>query len=121
MTRTTLFVLSLSFLAACGYSEDTYGEDLSAAICDNLATCESDIVTAYTDLGMDEATAQSTYDTTYTATCETEVEDNGDNGDDNCDFDSAAAKDCVAEVEEMGCDFWSTGTGYPAVCATVCG
>lgn len=121
MLRNTLLALSVLGLAACGYTEEKYAEDYTDAICENLSGCEADIVAAYVALGMDEATAQTTFDTTYTATCETEATDDGEDGEDTCDFDGAAAQECVDGVKAMSCDFWSTGTGFPEVCATVCG
>lgn len=121
MLRNPLFALSLLGLAACGYSEEKYAEDYAAAICDNLSGCEADIVAAYVALGMDEATAQATFDTTYTATCEAAATDDGEDGDDACEFDSDAAHECVDGVKAMSCDFWSTGAGFPEACAAVCG
>lgn len=121
MNRSILLFLSASSLLVGCYNEDKFADDYATASCDNLAGCEADIVQAYVDLGMDEATAQSTYDTTYTAACETEAEDDGEDGEDECDFNSDEAQTCVDEVAAMSCDFWSTGVGYPESCSAVCG
>ena len=122
MKRLSLVLVLLGSLIGCGYSEDDFADDFSAAFCDNIMSCEADIVAAYTEMGLDEATAQSTYDTAMDAACATADTTGGTtDGTDNCDFDSAAAKDCVDEVKAMSCDFWSTGTGFPEVCNTVCG
>lgn len=121
MVRQTVSLLPLLVLVACGYSEEKYADDYTAAMCDNLTACEADVVAAYVALGVDEATAQATFDTTYTATCEAEATDDTGGGEDTCDYDAAAAKECVDGVKEMSCAFWSTGLGLPAACATVCG
>ncbi|RME29190.1 MAG: hypothetical protein D6798_00690 [Deltaproteobacteria bacterium] len=110
--------------AACGYDEDTFADDYQAALCDHIVSCESDIVAAYTDMGMDEATAQSTYDTTMDTICnppESTGDDTGSTTEEECDFDPDAAKACVDGVATMSCDFWSTGTGLPEECSAVCG
>ena len=120
MTRLALILLSLSTFAGC-YNEDTFAEDLGTATCDNLTSCEADVVAAYVELGLDDATAQSTYDTTYAGACEATAESSDEEASETCDFDSAAAKDCVDAVKAMPCTFWSDGTGYPDVCGTVCG
>ncbi|NOY26980.1 MAG: hypothetical protein GXP62_14010 [Oligoflexia bacterium] len=123
MIRNTLIVLSLGSMVACGYSESQYADDYTAAMCDNITACETDIVDAYVAMGLDDATAQSTYDASYTAVCEpVATSDTGSTSTDStCNFDSTAAKACVDGLAAMSCDFWSTGTGLPADCATVCG
>ncbi len=120
MPRTFLFLLPLALLTGC-YDEDAFANEYSTAFCDRVVACETDIVTAYTDLGLDEETAQSTYDTTYTAACETETDDDGDDSDSDCDFDKDAAKECVEGIEALSCDFFSTGTGFPDSCSNTCG
>ena len=119
MSRSILLILGAFGLVTGCYNEDKFADDYSAATCDNLSSCEADIVAAYVELGMDEATAQSTYDTTYTAACETEAEE-GEEGDEECAFNADNAQTCVDEVSAMSCDFWSTGTGYPESCSSVC-
>lgn len=122
MPRYTFLALSVVGLAACGYTEEKYAEDYTSAMCDNLAGCEADIVAAYVAMGMDEATAQATFDTTYAASCETEITEGGEeNVEDTCEFDAAAAQECVDGIEAMSCDFWSTGAGFPEACTAVCG
>lgn len=124
MTRFALFAIVSGLAVGCGYSEDQYADDLSTAACDSITACEADIVAYYTDSGLDEATAKSTYDLTAGIWCA--VADAVDEGeevesDDSCDYDAGAAKECVADVEDMSCDGWTSGTGFPASCDTVCG
>lgn len=120
MSRTLLILSSLAALAGC-YNEDKFAEDYSVAYCDRMTACQTDIVDAYVAMGLDEATAQSTYDTAYAAACETEAEEGEDDGDDTCEFDGDAAQTCVSEVEALSCEFWSTGTGFPESCGQTCG
>ena len=61
-------------------------------------------------------------DDAYTLACETEAEDDGeDDGESTCEFDSDLAQECVTGVEELACDFYSTGTGFPSSCTDYCG
>lgn len=120
MTRIAPLLLTVGLLAGC-YNEDKFTDDYTTAFCDKMASCEDDIVTGYTDLGMDEATAQSTYDTAYSAACESDASGDSGSSDDTCDFDADAGKTCVADIKDMSCDFFTTGSGYPDSCSTVCG
>lgn len=119
MIRTFLMTAFAFGLATGCYNEDKFAEDYSAASCDNLEACQDDIIQAYVDMGMDEATATTTYETTFTAACETEAEE-GEEGEDECAFNADNAQTCVDEIAAMSCDFWSTGTGYPESCSNVC-
>ena len=121
MIRSALLGLAVIALSACGYSEDDFTDDYTDAFCTKLSDCEGDIVTAYTELGMDEASAQTTYDDTYALACESEAtEDSGGDVESECEFNSDNAKTCVADVEAMSCEFFTTGTGYPESCNGVC-
>ncbi len=122
MTRFAILALFAGMAAGCGYDEDAFADDFATASCDHITSCEADIVTAYTDAGMDEATAQSTFDAASTAACAVvEAEEGETETDDSCEFDKTAAQDCVADIEAMSCDFYSTGTGYPETCSNICG
>jgi len=119
--KNLLIALTVGSLVGC-YDEDTFAEDYATAICDNMASCETDAVDGYMELGLDEETAQTTFDDAYTMMCDTEAEESdGDDADSDCDFDKASAQTCVDEVEAMSCDFWTTGEGMPSACADVCG
>ncbi len=122
MNRFNLFALTLTLVAGCGYTEDKFADDYADAYCERMVSCEAEIVAAYEGMGLDAETSQSTYDDAYTLSCETEVDDDGEGeGDDNCEFNADKADECVTGVEELSCDFWSTGTGFPAACGEVCG
>lgn len=101
-------------------SEERYAEDYTEALCNNLASCEADVVSAYVELGMDQATAQSVYDSSYADACGSGDPIDGVLSDD-CNFDSSAAKQCLRGVEALSCQFWVTGSGYPQDCDDVCG
>ena len=122
MKRFLTATLMLGLTVGCAYSEEEFAEDYSDASCTRMSECEGDIVTAYVSLGMDEATAQTTYDDAYTAACETEAEGEGEGeGESTCEFDPDLAQECVTGVEELSCDFYSTGTGFPSSCTDYCG
>ena len=120
MSRSILLILSTFGLLTGCYNEDKFSEDYSTTACEHLEGCETDIVAAYVALGSDEATAQVTYDTIHTATCDTEAEE-GEEGEDECDFNSDEAQTCVDEYAAMSCDYYSTGAGFPESCGAVCG
>ena len=124
MIRTTLLAMTFTALTACGYSEDDFATDYTDAYCTKMSDCEADILTAYTDMGLDEATAQETYSTAYTLVCESESTDTEDTAssesEEECLFNADNGKTCVTEIEELSCDFFSTGTGFPESCSSVC-
>lgn len=124
MNRLPLFALALGFLAGCGYSEEKYAEDYMAAVCTSMTGCEADIVGAYVDMGLDEATAQSTFDTTVAIYCsyDPDAAEEGD-GEDTCDFDGGAAKECVDSIETITCDQWVDGSASDVLMCSmdVCG
>lgn len=124
MIRTAILAMAITALAACSYSEDDFATDYTDAYCTKLSDCEADIITAYTDMGLDEATAQTTYSDTYTLVCESESTDTEDTAaedtESECVFNSDNGKTCVTEIEEMSCDVFSTGEGFPESCSSVC-
>lgn len=118
MTRLLLTALSLSLAVACTYSEDKYEEDFEANYCDQLTSCEADIVAGYMNLGMDETLAQGTYDQIYSGSCEGGTTDTGAAGTE-CTYNPDAAEECADAVGDLACGFWVDGSGYPAICSDV--
>lgn len=101
--KNILFVLGAAgMLGACGYSQDKFGEDAGAALCDVMVTC----------LGASESDCDSGDDTSTDDTVE-------------CDFDSAKAKECVSALEDQAAScptddimvYWVDH--YPTVCNDV--
>lgn len=118
-----LSVIALAFLVGCGYSEEKFTDDYLDATCTSLETCESDIVAFYTAAGLDEATAQTTYDTVYAICSAEETEDTAttEESESTCEFDSAKAKECIDALEAADCGIWTGEATFPAVCSEVCG
>lgn len=95
------FLFALVALAGCGYSEDSFEEDMIDAMCNKMDECGW-----LDDLGwtLDECLNQSSTDT---------------GGEECVDYDGGAAKDCVTAVEDATCDDYAAGTGLD-VCEDVC-
>ena len=113
-------LFSVLAMAGCGYSEDSFTDDYMTNMCDKLVECEAQFVEYYTAMGLDEATSQSTFDTTYTAVCEstTDVEDTG--AEVECTFDADLAKTCVDDLAAAVCDAAQPiGFATPTSCNTV--
>ncbi len=94
------FLLALLGLAACGYSEDAYEEDLINAMCNKMDECGWLEELQWT---LDECLNQSSEDT----------------GGECVDYDGAAAKECVTAIEDATCDDYAAGIGRE-VCDDVC-
>ena len=124
MIRTVLLSMAITAMTACAYSEEDFTTDYIDAYCTKMSGCEADILAAYTEMGLDEATAQSTFTDAYALVCESEPvesEDTATSGsEEECEFNSDNGKTCVAEIEEMSCDVFSTGEGFPETCNSVC-
>ena len=120
MIRSMTMLAACLLAVGCGYSEDTYAEDFTDAWCDKSTECESDILAFYVSLGSDEATAQTSFDTAYDALCNAEATE-AEDGEDECEFDSAAAKECVEAIETATCEESATGFEFPSACNNVCG
>ena len=124
MIRNVLLSVTLVALAACGYSEEDFSSDYMDTYCTKMSDCETDILAAYTEMGLDETAAQSTFTEAYALVCESEpveTEDTAASGsEEECVFNSDNGKTCVTELEEMSCDFFSTGEGFPEACTSVC-
>ena len=89
-------IIALSTLAACGYSEDSFSDDLASAYCAWAVECYS------TELNYaDEAACLAAY---------SGVDAEGD-------YDASQAKTCVSDVEALTCS--DAMTDFPASCATV--
>ncbi len=92
-------------LLACGPSEKTYAEDFATAWCPRQLECA------------DAATlAALGYDTEDACV---ELLTSGAPDYDTCDFDAAAAQDCLDAVTTAACD--AIVAGVPAACTQVCG
>ena len=115
--------LLLATLIACGYDEDQFTDDYLNTTCDRYVECEADMVTSMTDMGLDEKTAQSTYDSIYTAVCETEPTETTDTGssESECVFNGDAAKACIEDLQAASCAEFADGSAFTgANCTTVC-
>lgn len=85
-------------LGACGISEDKFTEDFGSTFCEKTNECL-------------EAEGLDTID------CDADTEDGEAAADVECDFDPAAAKDCLSELDAAECDGPVIST--PSVCADV--
>ena len=88
-------------LVACGYSEDKYAEDLATKLCDMVLECTGE--------PCPETATGTTGTTGTTATVP-----------DDCEFDGAAAKECIDA--EWTCSEEVAGFSFPVpadVCANV--
>jgi hypothetical protein len=99
-------VAALALLAGCGYNEDSFNEDYIDAVCAKY----------------DECGWLETFGWADAAACVDALQgaaSSGDTAGDTCEYDGAAAKDCVSEWEGMSCDDLNAGT-TPSTCADVC-
>ncbi len=104
--RRSLSMLALMTLIGCGYSEEEFTLDYADAWCHKADECELlDL------LGWD---VDSCYDNSVGA------DETGMSVDTDCDFQPAAGKACIEEVNAVSCDAFTTGAGMPA-CAERCG
>ena len=104
MLRFATGVLSFCLLTGC-YNEDKFTADHAQATCEWWDRCDLLEVLDYTDVDDCVAEVQS------------EAED-GQGTDGICpDFNSSAAKNCIQEVEDRGCE---EGFDTPSVCADAC-
>ena len=113
--RLSLLLLTLPTFVACSYTEEDFAEDYTTEYCGLLEECESDYVTYLTDQGLDEQSAQATYDGTRAMLCTNELEDS----DDSCEFDSEAGKACMDGIEVMTCDDLISNN-VPSECSNIC-
>jgi len=97
-------MLSLCLVAGC-YNEDKFTADNAQATCEWWDRCDLLDVLDYDDV----------------VDCVTEVQSEAEDGqgkDGICpNFDSSAAKSCVKEIEERGCE---DGFDTPSICADAC-
>jgi hypothetical protein len=114
-----LTVLLLTALGGCAYTQERFARDYEAALCDSLEACNEDIVDAYTGAGVDEATAQSTYEANWLAACDNAEPDPASPAD--CAFDEARARECLDAVDAAGCDLWTGRRAFPTSCDAACG
>lgn len=105
-----LAVFALAGLLAGCYSEEQYSEDYNTEYCRLFAECTDESMLEY-----------------YPYTTEDEcidyfnsASDTGGTTEDECEFDSTAAQDCVAGMQEMTCDDYNAGS-FPSECTNVCG
>lgn len=97
--RNLMFVSALFGLAACGPTEESFSEDFVTAYCDAWTACNTTTDCPVSSGGTTTTTGTST-----------------------CDFDKAAASDCLDG--EFTCNTDVPGFEYveaPAACANVCG
>ena len=101
MKKTMMLLGAAGLLSACSYSEEKFADDAAAAACDVFVTCFE----AYESVDACLADAQEGDDTECV------------------DYDSAAAKDCVAGYEDQAANCPADITEWtpPAACANVCG
>ena len=104
--RTLFAILALVPLVSCGYSEEQFTLDYADAWCNKADECE-----LLELLGWD---VDSCFDNSVGA------DETGSVGDSDCDFQPAAGKACVDEVNAVTCEAFTTGAGMPA-CAERCG
>jgi hypothetical protein len=98
MFTKTLPFAGLLLLTSC-YSESSYDEDLTAAVCDWTVHCYPDL---YADA--DACIAAGVQ---------------GEETGSNCSFHAKAARDCVAAWQEASCPAKGETTTWPSVCAGV--
>jgi hypothetical protein len=102
MNRYLSFAFALS-LVACGYSEDQYQTDATAAACAKFEECGLlDFFGGTVDACITQSNDAAETDTTV---CE--------------NYDSKAAKECVASLKAVTCDDLAAGATL-AGCDTVC-
>jgi hypothetical protein len=98
---------ALATLAACGVSEEKFQDQYVAAYCENIVTtCADDASLVLFETEDDCSTFISAF---YTAAADLE----------GCEYDKAAAKECLDAADAADCDSWMAGG--PAECATVYG
>lgn len=97
-------VFGALLVAGCGYPEDKFTEDFQQAFCQKYIDCEYGALVGWETVDDCLAAMDSGSDT---------------GGEDTCDYDSKAAKECVADVEAMSCD--DMVSGLPSSCSSVCG
>ena len=93
--KNILGLLALTTLVGCSYSEDKFNDDSKQAGCAYLTDC-TDQYDDFEDC-MDD--------------------DNTDDPDASCEYDSSAAKDCVDGLEALTCE--NDFDDFPAVCLQV--
>ena len=114
-----LSTLVLTALGGCAYTEERFARDYETAMCDSLEACSADIVDTYTGAGVDEPTAQSTYEANWLAACGNEQSDPASPAD--CTFDEARARECLDAIDAAGCDLWTGRLAFPTSCEDACG
>lgn len=115
-------LLVLAGAVGC-YDEDQFAEDYLDEYCNLTTACEAEVLAYYTDMGLDEATAQTSYDTMKDAICNPpDVEDTGaTTEEDDCTFNADNAKSCIDELAATECQAWVDSTfAVPAICGDVC-
>lgn len=110
------------FICGCGYSEDQFADDFLASNCDLFTRCEAEILQSFIDMGLDEATAQTTVDGMIDPICNPpEVEDTGTTEEPTCTFNADNAQACIDELDALVCADWIAGMyAYPEVCSKTC-
>ena len=99
------------------YDEATFDADYLTAFCAKMAECRSEFVAYYVGMGLDEWTATDTYETAYTAACETEWEDTG-TPDPTCHYQRTQGLACVVGLLAVECSAYEAmGFGFPQACS----
>ena len=114
MRWTSLFV-ALGLLSACGgMTEDEFADEMIVVTCDKMFECttaeEIEAAGAFWVFGADSEECQAIFDSAE-ATEDTGAE---------CEFDGAAAQECLDGYESMTCEEAAEGTA-PDACNNICG
>lgn len=114
-------VFAVLFIAGCGYSEEQFTDDFLASTCDLYTRCEAEIVQSYVDMGLDEATATSTWQTATDTICNPPDATDTGTVEDNCTFNADNAQTCIDEMDALDCAAFVSGSyAFPTVCSQTC-
>ena len=107
--------MPLFFLVACGPSQEEFEEDSWAVTCDLIFECtDADTIEAAGVLWIFGETASDCYALLDAAT------DSG-TSEAECEYDKAAAKECLDELEALTCDDYASDGPSVSACDRVCG
>ena len=105
--RFAIAILGLSsFLVACGPSEEDFAVEYTGIICDLTFDCTDEELIEY----LPWADANE---------CKTASEDGEEAEESTCNYDKAAAAECLEAASAMTCDDYNAGS-FPSSCSNVC-
>lgn len=108
--RRLLPALLLAPLVACGVKEDKFQEEFGAKSCEALFECEVGGDSGSFGAGFffeTEADCVAFYDFAFAL------------GTGGCDYDKKAAKECLAEIDDLSCDASGDDASTTGACAEV--